>query len=89
MQRSNLDRLTDIVIGEAVTMLLGNAGRVNASALVASLKRMAVTESNPERLAALKSALDEVQKEFPRTRESQDASVLTFGTAILSGSKKH
>lgn len=53
MQRSNLERLTDIVIGEAVTLLLGDAGRINSTALVATLKRMAALESHPERLAAL------------------------------------
>ena len=39
MQRDNLERLTDIVIGEAVTVLLNNADRINANALVHSLKR--------------------------------------------------
>lgn len=87
MQRNNLERLTDIVIGEAVTVLLNNADRINANALVTSLKRMAVTESNPERLAAIKSALKEVQQEFPQTRK--DASGLGFDAGIVAMKKSH
>jgi len=64
MQRSNLERLTDIVIGEAVTLLLGDAGRINSTALVATLKRMAALESHPERLAAMQCALDEVDSGY-------------------------
>jgi len=87
MQRTNLERLTDIVIGEAVTTLLSNAERINANALVANLKRMAAIESNPERLAAIKSALMEVQQEFPRTRD--DATALGFATGMVAMKKSH
>ena len=87
MQRDNLERLTDIVIGEAVTVLLNNADLFNANALVTRLKRTAVPESNPERLAAINSALKEVQQEFPRTRD--DASALGSDAGIVAMKKSH
>lgn len=88
MQRSNLERLTDIAIGEAVTSLLGDASRINSTALVATLKRMAALESHPERLAALECALNEVAKEFPRARQTQDMPVMAL-QSVQAGNKKH
>lgn len=88
MQRSNLERLTDIVIGEAVTALLGDAGHINSTALITTLKRMAALESHPERLAALECALAEVAKEFPRARQTQDTAITALGS-VLPGNKKH
>ncbi|MDZ7280086.1 hypothetical protein N4G40_17685 [Pantoea eucrina] len=61
MNRSKFEKLTDIMIGEAVVGLLAQEGRVDTKNLSASLSAMGHRESDPDRLEALRIALDEVQ----------------------------
>ncbi|MCE0491051.1 hypothetical protein LU196_13470 [Pantoea sp. Mb-10] len=76
MKRSKFEKLTDIMIGEAVVGLLAQEGRVDTQNLSASLSAMGNRESDPDRLEALRIALDEVQH-------------ATLTTPIASLTKKH
>ncbi|KJV30210.1 hypothetical protein VH86_07595 [Pantoea sp. BL1] len=60
MNRSDDERLTDIVMGDAVLQLLQKAGPVTNSALLDKLRFMASMESNSTRQKALQRAMAEV-----------------------------
>jgi hypothetical protein len=47
MNRSEIERLSDEIIGEAVLSLLKGRGPISKRALIAALGNMAATESDP------------------------------------------
>ncbi|ORM72778.1 hypothetical protein HA48_13100 [Pantoea wallisii] len=67
MYRSEEERLTDIVMGDAVLQLLKQAGPVTTAALLDKLHALAGQETNPARQRAFHRAIAEVQN-------NQDAS---------------
>ncbi|ORM64005.1 hypothetical protein PRCB_17765 [Pantoea rodasii] len=88
MQRNQIKKLTDIVLGEAVVLLLCREDNLTATSVVARLKKMATDETDPARLEAIALALGELQAEYSQSRESRDAAALAFGTMLPSGSGK-
>lgn len=64
MQRTRLEKLTEILIGEAVLHLLDNKLSVNGATLAHRLKEMLASETKSERFDALKVAIDEIQYKF-------------------------
>ncbi|KGT95131.1 hypothetical protein NG99_05765 [Erwinia typographi] len=87
MHKSKLEKLTEILIGEAAVHLLDKNLALNGAMLAHRLKEMAAVENDPERLEGLRAALDEVQTEFLSARESVGAPV--FGAADAQSRKKH
>ncbi|QDY44022.1 hypothetical protein [Candidatus Pantoea soli] len=60
MYRSEDERLTDIVMGDAVLQLLKQAGPVTATALLDKLHTLAGQETDPARQRAFQRAIEEV-----------------------------
>ncbi|WP_343551118.1 hypothetical protein [Pantoea sp.] len=60
MYRSDEERLTDIIMGDAVIQLLKKRGPVSARALMDKLRTMALVEHDPLRQNALRRAMVEV-----------------------------
>lgn len=89
MQRSKLEKLTEIIIGEAVSTLLEEDARISGSALASRLRLMAATEQNNDRLEAIRQALTEIESEFTSARNVSDAPVFNFNHSAPAGSKKH
>ncbi|HAK34345.1 MAG TPA: hypothetical protein DCM44_06010 [Pantoea sp.] len=62
MYKSNEERLTDIVIGEATLELLLSDKAVSSRALMDVLQRMAAEEADEERQQIIVRAINEVQQ---------------------------
>lgn len=97
MYRSEVDKLTDIVIGEAVLALLKEDAPVSGATLISRLNAMLKQEEDEGRQQALRRALSEVRQQLPAARR-QDLSRLQVDNsnqAIMNddgppaGAKKH
>lgn len=89
MQRKSIERLTEIVLGEAVVKLLDNNDRINVASVSSRLRAMAAEEFNPDRLEAIKLAITELQMQAA-VREDREKSLATMGMATPSrAGKKH
>ncbi len=73
LYRSDEERLTDILMGDAILQLL-ETGSVSDSALLNKLNDMASCESDPKRQHALQRAIAEVRKSIQTF--SRDAIIL-------------
>lgn len=62
MYKSNKERLTDILIGEAMLELLQSGKAVSSRALLETLQRMAEQEDDEDRQQGLIRAINEVQQ---------------------------
>jgi len=62
MYKSNEERLTDIIIGEATLELLLSDKAVSSRALMDVLQRMVAEESDDERQQVILRAINEVQQ---------------------------
>lgn len=62
MYRSEEEKITDVMIGEAVLILLKSESPISSNALIAQLEAMASETENATRLKAIKVAIVEVQK---------------------------
>lgn len=62
MYKSNDERLTDILIGEAILSLLQSGKAVSSRALMDALQRMAEQEEDEDRQQGLLRAINEVQQ---------------------------
>ncbi|EKS6885940.1 hypothetical protein QCH21_000899 [Enterobacter bugandensis] len=60
MNRSDADKLTDQLIGEAVLSLLREHGPVTTEALVQRLRQMKTHEKNPRRRETLAKAIADI-----------------------------
>lgn len=74
MNRSDEQRLADIVMGDAVLQLLQKAGPVTHSALLDKLRSMAAMEANPARQKALQRAMAEVMNNL-QSPDTQSATL--------------
>lgn len=88
MHRNRMNKLTDIVLGEAVVMLLDRDDSLTATSVATRLKAMATGETDPARREAIMLALGEVQAELSRSRESRDATALAFDPSQPPGHGK-
>jgi hypothetical protein len=70
MYRSDEERLTDIIMGDAVIQLLKNRGPVSARALIDKLRAMAAVEPDPLRQKALCRAMVEVSNNIGTAENS-------------------
>lgn len=89
MQRDKAERLTDIVIGEAVTVMLAEDDAISAEALARQLSNMMSRESDPARLTALQRAVAEVQAVPAGALDRQGTSVHAFAIPVRPNIKKH
>lgn len=64
MHRTKLERLTEIILGDAVLALLDSGSRIGADTVRTQLNMMLKRERNAERTEAIRMALDELQAEF-------------------------
>ncbi|ALB64884.1 FIG00554126: hypothetical protein [Cronobacter condimenti 1330] len=60
MNRSEKDQLTDEIIGEAVLSLLREKGPINMRVLIARLRSMETSESDPQRREAIARVITEI-----------------------------
>ncbi|EKY3120239.1 hypothetical protein SMY46_003701 [Cronobacter turicensis] len=60
MNRSEKDQLTDEIIGEAVLSLLREKGPINMRVLIARLRSMETSESDPQRREAIARVIVEI-----------------------------
>ncbi|EOL8941930.1 hypothetical protein ACM91Y_003443 [Cronobacter dublinensis] len=60
MNRSEKDQLTDEIIGEAVLSLLREKGPINMRVLIARLRSMETSESDPQRREAIACVIAEI-----------------------------
>lgn len=60
MNRSEIEQLTDEIIGEAVLTLLKSHGPINTHALIVALGNMEANEGNSQRREAIRSVIGEV-----------------------------
>ena len=77
MNRSNADKLTDQLIGEAVLSLLKEHGPITTEALVQRLRDMKVHEKDPRRRETLAVVIAEIGSNsiaFTRRRTAQGRS---------------
>ncbi|RPD94641.1 hypothetical protein BBB56_20255 [Candidatus Pantoea deserta] len=97
MYKSNDERLTDILIGEATMELILSGQAVSSRALKEILQRMAEQEQDEERHQALMRALNEVQQNL-NTQSDQSRVALRDrnntehhfkGEAIPGDKRKH
>lgn len=89
IERKSIERLTEIVLGEAVVKLLDNNDRINVASVSSRLRAMATEEFNPDRLEAIKLAITELQMQAA-VREDREKSLATMGMATPSrAGKKH
>ncbi|AHB72552.1 hypothetical protein SMZ82_003940 [Cronobacter malonaticus] len=99
MNRSEKDQLTDEIIGEAVLSLLREKGPINMRVLIARLRSMETSESDPHRREAIARVIAEIsattvsgRRNGTRERKewSGDNVHSLFGeSASPDGSKKH
>ena len=85
MKNTDLTRLADVVLGEAVVVLLSNEDVISAESVARQLRAMESGETTAVRREAIAMALGEVQTEFIQSRESRDAAVLAFGALNGTG----
>ncbi|MBW1254110.1 hypothetical protein ACQV2E_10435 [Pantoea allii] len=62
MYRSEEEKITDVMIGEAVLTLLKSESPISSNALIAQLEAMAGETDDATKLQAIKVAIVEVQK---------------------------
>lgn len=60
MNRSEIDRLTDVLIGEAVLSLLSENGPINTRALVTRLRAMEAKETDYQRRETLRCVIEKI-----------------------------
>ena len=98
MKRSEIDQLTDELIGEAVLSLLSENGPVNTRALITRLRAMEAKEADTRRRETLGRVIAEINKNSDvsmrdrtqSTSKQQDNVVQLFGSSQQqSTSKKH
>ncbi|MEZ3498429.1 hypothetical protein [Pantoea sp. KPR_PJ] len=97
MYKSNDERLTDILIGEATLELLLSGKAVSSRALKEILQRMAEKEEDDDRYQALMRALNEVQQNLNSQtdqsrvtlRDRNNAEHHFKGEAIPGDKRKH
>lgn len=89
MQKDKLEKLTEIVMGEAVTALLDSNDRISGATVANRLKLMLGDEANVERREAIEVALAEVRSEFASARDPMESAVLAFGQSVPDNSRKH
>ncbi|KNC13349.1 hypothetical protein AC790_10060 [Pantoea sp. RIT-PI-b] len=70
MYRSDEERLTDIIMGDAILQLLKKSGPVSTRALLDKLRIMASLERDPPRQAALSRAMTEVMHHIDVPQQS-------------------
>nr|WP_318381456.1 hypothetical protein [uncultured Enterobacter sp.] len=68
MMRSEIEQLTDELIGEAVLSLLKEKGPISKQALVSRLRAMEASESDPWRRKALASVIAEISSNSVSSR---------------------
>ena len=104
MNRSDAERLTDQLIGEAVLSLLKERGPLTTDSLVQRLRKMQVREKDPRRRETLAKVIAEIgSNSFPLKRrrtaqgrpiregslnDNRDNVVPLFGSGIPSDPKK-
>lgn len=88
MNKSKIERLADVALGEAVAALLGSRDYVSAGDIVRQLRDMAEGEQHPDRLEAIAMVLGEVQSEFTQSRERREADVLSSVERNHSGNSR-
>ena len=71
MRKYSQEKLTEIVLGEAVMSLLEVNAALNGSALARRIRQMITAEVNPERSHALFCALAEVKASLSSAREAE------------------
>ncbi|RPD99741.1 hypothetical protein BBB56_12900 [Candidatus Pantoea deserta] len=64
MNKHSDQRITDIVIGEAVMALLDDGAEISWSALTHTLQQQLEQEHDSQRIIAIRSALTEIQDEL-------------------------
>lgn len=98
MSRSEIEQLTDELIGEAVLSLLSENGPVNTRALIARLRAMEAKEADTRRRETLGRVIAEINKtikvsmreQTKSESKQQDNVVQLFGSSQQQGtSKKH
>ncbi|WP_312665864.1 hypothetical protein [Pantoea sp. CTOTU49201] len=70
MYRSDEERLTDIIMGDAILQLLKKSGPLSPRALLDKLRGMASTECDPPRQQALSRAMSEVMNHIETPQQS-------------------
>lgn len=89
MQRSQIERLTEIVLGEAVVRLLDNNERINVATVSARLRSMAAEEFNPDRQEAIRIAIRELQMQSAARENREKPMVALGGMSQSRAGKKH
>lgn len=89
MQRSQQDKLTEVLLGEAIMTLLEENAPLNGARLAECLRKMMATETHPDRRNALNFALAEVNAHFSSARRSEKAERRSFSVFPVTGFKKH
>ncbi|WP_349843943.1 hypothetical protein ABNP39_13915 [Pantoea dispersa] len=98
MQRSQIERLTEIVLGEAVVRLLDNEAvvrlldnneRINVATVSARLRSMAAEEFNPDRLEAIRIAIRELQMQSAARENREKPMAALGGMSQPRAGKKH
>ena len=97
MNRSEIEQLTDLLIGEAVLSLLSENGPVNTRALITRLRSMEAKETDSRRRETLGRVIAEISKANVSMRDQRDAGsekkdnvFQLFGNSQQQGtSKKH
>ena len=79
MKNTDLIRLADVMLGEAVVALLSNENGISADSVVRQLRSMGNDDTTTERREAIALALGELQTEFIQSCGSCDAAVLASG----------
>ena len=90
MNRSEIEQLTDELIGEAVLSLLSENGPVNTRALVTRLRAMEAKEADIRRREILGRVIAEINNNTKVSSEQKDNVFQLFGSSQQqSTSKKH
>ena len=75
MNRSEDEKLADIMVGEAVLALLNNGRRVSASTLLTQLQQIATQESDEERQSACSRAIADVNNSISASHNTTSVNV--------------
>lgn len=97
MYKNEEEKLSDIVMGEAVMVLLSNDAAISKTALIRQLQDMAATETEVVRQRACRRAIAEVrqsqaQEQNRQTHEIRDRDNVTHmftSDGPANGAKKH
>lgn len=89
MNNTDLKRIADVVLGEAVVALLSNEDSISADSLARQLRIMHSGATTPVKREALAMALGEVQTEFIQSRESRGAAVLALDASTTPDSSSN